>query len=86
MTTNAQTELVVATGLAALELARRATLKLVDDLSDEQLTHQPADDATHAAWILAHLAWTGQHEHGELTRQGPEIAGDCPWDPHIWKF
>jgi uncharacterized damage-inducible protein DinB len=34
---------------------RNQTLKLVADLSDEQLVKQPAPKTTHAAWVLGHL-------------------------------
>jgi uncharacterized damage-inducible protein DinB len=34
---------------------RNQTLKLVADLSDEQLTVQPAPKTNHPAWVLGHL-------------------------------
>ena len=35
--------------------ARSQTLKLVADLSDDQLAIQPAPKMNHAAWVLGHL-------------------------------
>ena len=41
--------------LATIAHARAQTLKLVADLSDEQLVVQPAPKTNHAAWVLGHL-------------------------------
>ena len=41
--------------LMVITHARNQTLKLVADLSDEQLVIQPAPKTNHAAWILGHL-------------------------------
>jgi uncharacterized damage-inducible protein DinB len=41
--------------IQSLDLARRRTLALVADLTDEQLTAQPASAENHPAWTLGHL-------------------------------
>jgi uncharacterized damage-inducible protein DinB len=41
--------------LMVITHARNQTLKLVADLSDEQLAVQPAPKMNHAAWVLGHL-------------------------------
>jgi len=41
--------------LMVIAHARNQTLKLVADLSDEQLAVQPAPKVNHAAWVLGHL-------------------------------
>jgi uncharacterized damage-inducible protein DinB len=44
------------TGKAAMDLARRCTLKLVDGIPPDKLCHQPVPNANHALWVLGHLA------------------------------
>jgi hypothetical protein len=44
------------TGKAAMDLARRCTLKLVDGIPPDRLCHQPVPNANHALWVLGHLA------------------------------
>lgn len=41
--------------IATIAHTRNQTLKLVADLSDEQLTKQPAPKTNHPAWVLGHL-------------------------------
>ena len=41
--------------LATLNHTRNQTLKLVADLTDDQLAAQPAPRMNHAAWVLGHL-------------------------------
>jgi uncharacterized damage-inducible protein DinB len=41
--------------VAAIVHTRNQTLKLVADLSDEQLARQPAPKTNHPAWVLGHL-------------------------------
>jgi uncharacterized damage-inducible protein DinB len=41
--------------IMVIEHARNQTLKLVADLSDDQLAVQPAPKTNHAAWVLGHL-------------------------------
>ena len=48
---------------------RNGTLKLVADLSDEQLALQPAPKTNHAAWVLGHLITTDYALLGILTGQ-----------------
>jgi uncharacterized damage-inducible protein DinB len=40
--------------IATIELTRQSLLKLVADLSDAQLTLQPAPKTNHPAWVLGH--------------------------------
>ena len=40
---------------AVIQHTRNQTLKLVADLSDDQLPHQPAPKTNHPAWVLGHL-------------------------------
>jgi uncharacterized damage-inducible protein DinB len=61
--------------LATIEHTRNQTLKLVADLSDEQLSQQPAGPGggkvNHPAWVLGHLL---QVEYAFLQL----ISGDAP--------
>ncbi len=41
--------------IATMNHTRNQTLKLVADLSDDQLAIQPAPKTNHAAWVLGHL-------------------------------
>lgn len=41
--------------IATMNHTRGMTLKLVADLSDDQLAIQPAPKTNHAAWVLGHL-------------------------------
>lgn len=41
--------------LMVLNHTRSQTLKLVADLTDEQMARQPAPGMNHAAWVLGHL-------------------------------
>ncbi|MGC8625847.1 MAG: DinB family protein [Phycisphaerae bacterium] len=41
--------------IATITLTRNATLKLVADLTDDQMTLQPAPKTNHPAWVLGHL-------------------------------
>ncbi len=41
--------------IATIEHARNQTLKLVADLSDDQIVRQPAPKTNHPAWVLGHL-------------------------------
>jgi uncharacterized damage-inducible protein DinB len=41
--------------IAVITHTRNQTLKLVADLSDEQLAKQPAPKMNHPAWVLGHL-------------------------------
>lgn len=45
-------------GKATLDLARRSTLKLVQDIPPDKLTFQPAPNTNHTLWVLGHLAST----------------------------
>ena len=46
--------------LAVLNHTRNQTLKLVADLTDDQLTKQPAPKTNHPAWVLGHLLMVDQ--------------------------
>ncbi|MCL2648879.1 MAG: DinB family protein [Phycisphaerales bacterium] len=41
--------------IATITHARNQTLKLVADLSDQQMCYQPAPKTNHPAWVLGHL-------------------------------
>ncbi len=41
--------------IMVITFTRNQTLKLVADLSDEQLAVQPAPKTNHAAWVLGHI-------------------------------
>src|ERR1700722_13117619 len=41
--------------LATVTHTRNMTLKLVADLTDDQLVYQPAPKTNHPAWVLGHL-------------------------------
>ena len=41
--------------LATINHTRAMTLKLVADLTDDQLVQQPAPKVNHPAWVLGHL-------------------------------
>lgn len=56
--TTAATSNLVENGKAALDLARRQTLKLVDDIPADKLCHQPVAGTNHALWVLGHLAYS----------------------------
>ena len=43
------------TGVAALMFARRVTMGLLEDISDDRFFHQPFHGANHAAWIVGHI-------------------------------
>ncbi len=50
--------------LATINHTRSMTLKLVADLTDDQLVQQPAPKVNHPAWVLGHLL---QVEHAFLS-------------------
>ena len=50
--------------LATIAHTRNMTLKLVADLTDDQLVQQPAPKVNHPAWVLGHLL---QVEHAFLS-------------------
>ena len=54
--TTATSSTLFDTGKAAMDLARRCTLKLVDGIPRDKLCHQPVPNANHALWVLGHLA------------------------------
>jgi hypothetical protein len=54
--TTATTSTLFDTGKAAMDLARRCTLKLVDGIPPDKLCHQPVPNTNHALWVLGHLA------------------------------
>src|SRR5947209_8239267 len=66
--------------LATINHTRSMTLKLVADLSDEQLTYQPAPKVNHPAWVLGHLL---QVDHAFLSL----ITGEAmpAWIDDAWK-
>ncbi len=60
-------------GKATLDLARRSTLKLVQDIPPDKLTHQPAPSTNHALWVLGHLACTDNFFLTSLAKLEPVI-------------
>jgi len=66
--------------IATLNHARNQTLKLVADLSDEQLVRQPAPNTNHPAWVLGHLL---QVEHTFLNLLVPTAT--APLITDAWK-
>src|ERR1035437_6700439 len=66
--------------LATINHTRNTTLKLVADLSDDQMVVQPAPKTNHPAWVLGHLLIT---EHSFLNL----IAAEAPpaWIDDAWR-
>ena len=64
---------------AVLELARRSTLKMVDDIPAEKFCHKPVDGANHALWVLGHLAVTEDWFASTLANR--ESVIDESWGP-----
>lgn len=52
---------ILETGLATLAFARKATLGLLDGLTDDQWLHQPFAGANHAMWIAGHIACSDEY-------------------------
>lgn len=48
-------------GKAALDLARKTTLKMIDGIPAGKLCHQPLPNTNHAIWVLGHMAWTDDY-------------------------
>ncbi len=48
-------------GLAAMAYARGTTLRLLEDIPEEQYLHQPVDGANHALWVVGHLAYADDY-------------------------
>ncbi len=69
--------------LATIEHTRNQTLKLVADLSDEQLAQQPAgpggSKVNHAAWVLGHLLQVDFAFLQLLTGEAPPAFIDDAW-------
>jgi len=66
--------------LATIHHTRSMTLKLVADLSDDQLTVQPAPKTNHPAWVLGHLLQV-DHAFLSLITGQPMPA----WIDDTWK-
>src|SRR5580698_101064 len=66
--------------LATINHTRNQTLKLVADLTDDQLVIQPAPKVNHPAWVLGHLL---QVDHAFLSL----ITGQPlpAWIDDAWK-
>ena len=58
--------------LMVITHARNQTLKLVADLSDDQLAIQPAPKMNHAAWVLGHLLVVDYGFRQLVTGQAPD--------------
>lgn len=61
-------------GLAALEFARGATLKLAADIPEDKMTHRPQPGANHAAWLLGHLAYADDGFHAKLSGNPSQLS------------
>ncbi len=48
-------------GKATLDLARKTTLKMIDDIPAGKICHQPVAKANHALWVLGHVACTDDY-------------------------
>lgn len=60
-------------GKATLDLARRTTLKLVQDIPPDKLTYQPVPNTNHALWVLGQLACTDNFFLTSLGKLDPVI-------------
>jgi uncharacterized damage-inducible protein DinB len=65
--------------LMVITHARNQTLKLVADLSDEQLVVQPAAKTNHAAWVLGHLLASDYSLRALITGEPPAAFLDDAW-------
>ncbi|MHC4220322.1 MAG: DinB family protein, partial [Planctomycetota bacterium] len=59
--TTATTSTLFDTGKAALDLSRRCTLKMIEDIPPDKLCHQPLPGTKHALWVLGHLLCTDDY-------------------------
>ena len=64
---------------AVLEFARRATLKMVQDIPADKLCTRPIDKTNHALWVLGHLAVTDNWFASTLGKR--ESVIDESWGP-----
>lgn len=73
---NAATESnpLIAQGLEVLDFARRHTMRLIEELSDEQFFTPACARANHAGWCVGHLVTTDDYCLGALAGQ----AHVCP--------
>ena len=65
--------------LATIAHTRNMTLKLVADLTDAQLTLQPAPNVNHPAWVLGHLLQVDYALAQLLTGEAPPAFIDDAW-------
>ncbi len=63
--------LVLESGIAALNFARQWTLELLSDIPQDKLTHQPCVAGNHALWIVGHIAYA---DDGFLSGVGKKPA------------
>ncbi|MCP3903057.1 MAG: DinB family protein [Planctomycetes bacterium] len=61
-------------GLLALEQSRTYLLKCVDDMSDTDLLHRPAETGNHALWVMGHIAWSDDFFLQQFTKAESGIA------------
>jgi hypothetical protein len=71
--TTAATSALFETGKAAIDLARRCTLKLIDGIPPDKVCHQPVPGANHALWVLGHLACSDDFFATKLGDREPVI-------------
>jgi len=53
--------MLIKTGVAALELARGKTLRLIEDIPESELCRPAWEGGNHTLWVLGHLAWTDDY-------------------------
>lgn len=60
---------IVESGISALQLARRATLGLIEEIPEDKLCTQVCEGGNHPKWVLGHLAWTDNYFLGKFAKQ-----------------
>ncbi|MEI8195976.1 MAG: DinB family protein [Phycisphaerae bacterium] len=65
--------------IATITHTRNQTLKLVADLTDEQMVRQPAPGTNHPAWVLGHLLFV-EHNFLKTISDGQGPSPDPSWN------
>lgn len=71
----ATTTTTLQNGRAALELARRVTLKMMEGIPPEKACHQPVPGANHVLWVMGHLAGTDSFFLTVVSGRQPVVPG-----------
>jgi hypothetical protein len=69
----------VETGIHALQLARRSTLGLIEEIPEDKLCTQVWEGGNHPKWVLGHLAWTDDYFMTTIGKL-PSRLPDGWWD------